>query len=311
MALDSQSVSTSNLNSAAALNEQQQWLKNQLQLLRDSLRPGQQQLADWNTGIMAVSAVPGAGKSHSLSVAAAIAIAKHQLHSRKQLVIVTYTRSAAANIKNKIRDRLIELKLPPGGFVVHTLHGLALQIANSQKELSELNLDNATITVPTVGHRIIRSAVDSWIMKNPRHYQMLIEGVQFDGEETEKLRRQSVLRTEILPSLTNVAVREAKSSGLLPEDLWEWSQTAIDNYQVLAIAAGLYQQYQELMKSRDFIDYDDMILAALRVLDYEPMRLLWQSQVFGVFEDEAQDSSPLQAKLISIWLVTPSQHLIW
>jgi DNA helicase II / ATP-dependent DNA helicase PcrA len=300
MVLDSQDLSTSNFNSVAALKEQQQWLDNQLLLLRNSLRKGQKQLADWKLGQMAVSAVPGAGKSHSLSVAAAIAIAKNQLHSRKQLVIVTYTRSAAANIKNKIRDRLKELKLPPGGFVVYTLHGLALQIANSQKELSGLNLDNVTITVPTVGHRIIRSAVDRWIVKNSLHYQMLIEGIQFDGEETENLRRQSVLRTEILPNLTHIAVREAKSSGLLPEDLWEWSQTATDNYQVLAIAAGLYQQYQELMKSRDFIDYDDLILAALRVLNHEPMRVLWQNQVFAVFEDEAQDSSPLQEKLISI-----------
>ena len=284
----------------SASSQQQKWLENELQVLRNSLRSGQQQLADWNTGQMAVSAVPGAGKSHSLSVAAAIAIARHQLHSRKQLVIVTYTRSAAANIKSKIRDRLKDLKFPPGGFVVHTLHGLALQIANSQKELSGLNLDNVTILVPTVGHRIIRSAVDGWISKNPRHYQVLIEGIQFDGEETEKLRRQSVLRTEILPSLTSIAVKEAKSSGLLPEDLWEWSQTTTDNYQVLAIATGLYQQYQELMKSRDFVDYDDMILAALRVLDYEPMRFLWQNQVFAVFDDEAQDASPLQEKLISI-----------
>ena len=295
-----------------AASSQQQWLDSQLQLLRQSLRSGQQQLVNWQGGIMAVSAVPGAGKSHSLAVAAAVAIAKHQLHSRKQLVIVTYTRSAAANIKSKIRDRLKELKLPPGGFVVHTLHGLALQIANSQKELSGLNLENATIAVPGLGHRIIRSAVDKWIIKNPDHYKLLLEGVAFDGEETEKLRRQSVLRTEILPSLTNIAVREAKSSGLLPQDLWEYSKEAQDRYQVLAIAAGLYEQYQELMRSRDFVDYDDMILAALKVLDYAPMRVLWQNQVFAVFEDEAQDSSPLQEKLISILAgnSTPQPNLI-
>ncbi len=279
---------------------QQDWLMAQIQSLRHNLRQGQQGLADWNHGKIAVSAVPGAGKSHSLAIAAAIAIAKHQLHSRRQLVIVTYTRSAAANIKSKIRDRLKELKLPPRGFVVQTLHGLALQIANSHKELSGLNLDNATIMVPNLGHRIIRSSVDQWINKHPQHYQSLLEGISFDGEETEKLRRQSVLRTEILPSLTNMAVREAKSSGLLPAELWEWSQTTDDNYQVLAIAAGLYEQYQELMQARDFVDYDDMILAALKVLDYQPMRTLWQNQVFGVFEDEAQDSSPLQEKLIAI-----------
>ena len=280
--------------------EQVQWLESQLQLLRSKLRRGQQGLASWSGGEMAVSAVPGAGKSHSLSVAAAIAIASNSLHSRRQLVIVTYTRSAAANIKNKIRDRLRDLKLTPGGFIVHTLHGLALNIANSRKELSGLNLDNVTIVVPNVGHRIIRGAVERWIGEHPRQYQTLLEGVQFDGEETERLRRQSVLRTEVLPGLTYTVVREAKSSGLLPEQLQEMSQNATDEYGILQIAAGLYKEYQQLMRSQDLIDYDDMILAALKVLEYPPMRLLWQNQVYGVFEDEAQDSSPLQEKLISI-----------
>ena len=280
--------------------EQAEWLETQLQLLRNSLRTGQQGLAYWRGGEMAVSAVPGAGKSHSLSVAAAIAIAQNHLHSRKQLVVVTYTRSAAANIKSKIRDRLKDLMLPPGGFVVHTLHGLALNIANSQKELSGLDLDRVTIVVPNMGHRIIRGAVEKWIAEHPRQYQRLLEGVQFDGEETERLRRQSVLRTEVLPGLTNTVVREAKSSGLLPEQLEELSQHARDEYGILNIAAGLYQEYQQSMRSQDLIDYDDMILAALKVLEYTPMRLLWQNQVYGVFEDEAQDSSPLQEKLISI-----------
>ena len=280
--------------------ERSQWLESQLSLLRNSLRTGQQGLANWTGGEMAVSAVPGAGKSHSLSVAAAIAIARNQLHSRRQLVVVTYTRSAAANIKSKIRDRLKALMLPPGGFVVYTLHGLALNIANSRKELSGLDLDNVTIVVPNTGHRIIRGAVERWIAQHPKQYQRLLEGVQFDGEETERLRRQSVLRTEVLPDLTNTVVREAKSSGLLPEQLEKLSQNATDEYGILEIAAGLYKEYQQLMRSQDLVDYDDMILAALKVLEYPPMRMLWQNQVYGVFEDEAQDSSPLQEKLISI-----------
>ncbi|MEM8829882.1 MAG: ATP-dependent helicase [Cyanobacteria bacterium P01_G01_bin.19] len=283
-----------------AKQEQAQWLESQLQLLRKSLRRGQQGLASWSGGEMAVSAVPGAGKSHSLSIAAAIAIARNRLHSRRQLVVVTYTRSAAANIKSKIRDRLKTLKLPPGGFVVYTLHGLALNIANSRQELSGLDLDKVTIVVPNMGHRIIRTAVEKWIGNHPLEYQTLLEGVQFDGEETERLRRQSVLRTEVLPSLTNTAVREAKSSGLLPEELARLSDGAADEYGILSIAAGLYQEYQQLMRSQDMVDYDDMILAALKVLEYPPMRMLWQNQVYGVFEDEAQDSSPLQEKLISI-----------
>ena len=287
--------------------ERSQWLEQELISLKNSLRRGQQGLANWRGGEMAVSAVPGAGKSHSLSVAAAVAIAQNQLHSRKQLVVVTYTRSAAANIKSKIRDRLKDLMLPPGGFVVHTLHGLALNIANSRKELSGLNLDNVTIVVPNTGHRIIRGAVERWIAAHPVEYQNLLEGVQFDGEETERLRRQSVLRTEVLPSLTQTVVREAKSSGLLPEQLAQMSEAATDRYGILSIAAGLYQEYQQAMRLQDLVDYDDMILAAIRVLEYPPMQMLWQNQVYGVFEDEAQDSSPLQEKLISILAGNPDE----
>jgi DNA helicase II / ATP-dependent DNA helicase PcrA len=287
-------------NQTAGSPERTQWLEAELQRLKNSLRTSQRGLAEWQGGEMAVSAVPGAGKSHSLSVAAAIAIAQNQLHSRKQLIVVTYTRSAAANIKGKIRDRLKDLMLPPGGFAVHTLHGLALNIANSRRELSGLDLDKVTIVVPNTGHRIIRGAVEKWIGEHPQQYQRLLEGVQFDGEETERLRRQSVLRTEVLPGLTNTVVREAKSSGLLPQELQALSQDATDEYGILQIAAGLYAEYQQSMRSQDLVDYDDMILAALKVLEYPPMRLLWQNQVYGVFEDEAQDSSPLQEKLISI-----------
>jgi DNA helicase II / ATP-dependent DNA helicase PcrA len=275
-----------------------------LQELRSTLRPGQREIADWNEGRLAVSAVPGAGKSTGMAVAAAMAIAKHQLHSRRQLVVVTFTRSAAANIKSKIREHLKKLSLPQGGFVVHTLHGLAWSIARSAPERSGLNPDAVLIT-PTQGSRLVRTSVEQWLGMNPTLYQRLLEGRQFDGEETERLRRQSVLRTEILPALAETVIREAKSSGLSPDDLR--NQVTSDEYAILSIAAGLYEQYQLQLQYRNFIDYDEMILGALRVLEHPPVRSRWQAQVFAVFEDEAQDSSPLQTQLLEI-LATNSEQ---
>ncbi len=278
-----------------------------LELLRNQLRPGQQQMADWQGGPLAVSAVPGAGKSHGMAVAAAIAIARNQLHPRRQLVVVTFTRSAAATIKNKIRDHLKELSLPPGSLLVHTLHGLALSIALRHPELSELDLENSTLILPTPSNRINRACVEKWIAEHPKHYQRLIEGIKFDGEETERLRRQSVLRTEILPNLSWKATQQAKSSGLTPEDLRRLSEESTDEYQILAIAAGLYENYQQMLRDRNLIDYDEMILAALRVLDNSTAREQWQKQIFAVFEDEAQDSTPLQSKLLEILAARPGE----
>jgi DNA helicase II / ATP-dependent DNA helicase PcrA len=278
--------------------------------IRSELRAGQQRMADWEGGPLAVSAVPGAGKSTGMAAASAIAIARYQLHSRRQLIVVTFTRSAAANIKSKIRERLQELSLPQGGFAVHTLHGLALNIAMRYPDLSGLNLENSTLVTPTQNHRLIRTCVELWIAENPRRYQILLEGLQFDGEETERLRRQSVLRTEILPQLANTVIHEAKSSGLLPEQLLETSATSGDAYQILAVAGGLYQKYQVLLKSRESIDYDEMILAALRVLENPGARSKEQSQVFAVFEDEAQDSTPLQTQLLETLAIDPNNpHL--
>ncbi len=281
--------------------------------IRNTLRSGQQEMADWKSGPLAVSAVPGAGKSTGMAAAAAIAISrqyekaiKSSKNTRRQLVVVTFTRSAAANIKAKIRRYLHDFfSLPPSGFVVHTLHGLALNIASRYPNLSGLDLENVTLITPNQSHRFIRSTVEQWISSNPRVYSRLIEGIQFDGEETERLRRQSVLRTEVLPDLATMVIHEAKSSGLSPQDLRNLSSQTTDDYEILAVAASLYEQYEILMREREFINYDDMILAALRVLANPNARHIEQNQVFAVFEDEAQDSSPLQTQLLSILASEP------
>lgn len=284
----------------------------QLQQIANSLRPGQRSLAEWRAGPLAVSAVPGSGKSTGMAAGAAIAIAHHQLHARKQLVLVTFTRSAAANLKAKVRQHLRALSLPLNSFVVHTLHGLALNIASRHPEVSGINLspldsEGTTLVSPTQSHRLIRTAVERWIDHNATAYQRLIEGRSFDGEETERLRRQTVLRTEVLPALAYTVIHEAKSSGLLPDALAAVAQMltfdiaeGTTDYAVIGIAAGLYDHYQSLLIENGLIDYDDMILAALKTLDDEPICKLWQSRVFAIFEDEAQDSSPLQTQLLEV-----------
>lgn len=285
-----------------------------LQTLYDRLRPGQQPMANWQSGPLAVSAVPGSGKSTGMAIASALLLARRMLEESKtqpgELILVTFTRSAVANLKGKIRQYLQELALPPQGFMVYTLHGLALNIATRHPELSGLNLSQMTLVSPNQSNRLIRASVEQWVAANPKIYQQLLEGRQWDGEETERLRRQSVLRTEVLPELAFTAIHEAKSSGLFPADLQELSRFVNDEYDLLDIAAGLYDRYQTLLQSRGYLDYDDMILAALRVLENEPARQLWRSQVYAVFEDEAQDSSPLQTRLLEILAQNPIDDTI-
>jgi DNA helicase II / ATP-dependent DNA helicase PcrA len=274
----------------------------ELENLRATLRAGQQLMADWHGGELAVSAVPGAGKSTGMAVAGAIAIAKYKLHRNQQLVIVTFTRSAASNIRKRVRDILQTMRLPQSAFTVNTLHGLAFSIASSQPALSGLGSSTVQIISEPQKLRLIRQATTLWLKDNPQLYEQLVIGRGFDGEDTERMRRQTVLRTDVLPSLAKEAIASAKSSSLTPDDL-----LYSDAGDILLVAAGLYAAYDRLLRAQGAIDYDDMILGALRVLENPSVRRFWQERIFAVFEDEAQDSSPLQTKLLEILAENPQQ----
>jgi DNA helicase II / ATP-dependent DNA helicase PcrA len=275
--------------------------------LRNTLRPGQLEMANWQGGPLAVSAVPGAGKSHGMAAAAAIALATHPLGRSQQLVLVTFTRSAALHLKQKVRAFLKELDLPQTGFMVQTLHGLALNIASRNPQRSELDLTRTALISPYQSHRLIRQCVEQWIQMQPQLYRQLLEVGTLSGEEGERLRRQSALRTDILPALAQIVVHEAKSSGLTPEDLLHLAERLPDELPILTIASGLYAEYNTLLRETGWIDYDDMILGALQVLEDPSILKSWQAQIFAVFEDEAQDSTPLQFKLLELLAADPAQ----
>ncbi|MEO1131172.1 MAG: ATP-dependent helicase [Cyanobacteria bacterium J06639_1] len=279
-----------------------------LDRIRRSLRQKQRVLAEWSGGSMAVSAVPGAGKSTGMAGGAAVAIAQNVLHRQKQLAIVTFTRSAAAQIRDKVRQHLQALKLPPGSFSVYTIHGLSLAIAHQHPDLSGIDEDTSLLSEADK-QRLIRKAVDRWIDEQPRLFHELVEGREFDGEESERQRRITTLRSEILPNLARTLIQEAKSSDCSPDRLFEIAEQPVRTpateggenvqaYPILAIAAGLYRAYETLRQEKRSIDYDDMTRAALRVLQNPLVRSQWQQHIFAVFEDEAQDSSLQQKELL-------------
>ena len=96
---------------------------------------------------MAVSAVPGSGKTFTLSALAARLIADGFIDPEldQRILIVTYTNSGVENFKAAIRRRLDELDLPMFGFDVRTLHSLALEIIRFAD--TGLSTDGSTFVV--------------------------------------------------------------------------------------------------------------------------------------------------------------------
>lgn len=277
-------------------------LEQKIESLVANLRQGQKQLAKWKSGKMAVSAVPGAGKSHGLATAAAITIARNNLNSNRQLVIVTYTRSAAASIEKKINEILRnDLQRLPVGFTVQTIHSLAVNIANRYPQMSQLDMENRILSDIKSNHLLMLETINQWVTHNPELYELLLQGnIKTNDDEGEILQRESLLLNDILPKVAYNAVSLIKSSDLTLNDSFSLPDNPENPYPLMKIAKGLYEEYQALMIKTQRLDYDDLILSALRVLKFDRAREVLQEEVFAVFEDEAQDSSPLQEKLLEI-----------
>ncbi len=265
--------------------------------LRQELRPGQQRMAAWAGGPLAVAAVPGAGKSTGMAAAAALVLARRPRGDRRTLLLVTFTRAAALALRRKLRHYLQRLELPQDGFQVLTLHGLGLQIAQSAPESSGIDWANATLISPNRGSHLLQEAVDRWMAESPETIARLVELAGLEGGESERLRRLAVLRGDVLPRLAQVAIQEAKSSGCDPAALGD-RLADCEGALLPAIAQGIYRHYQRILRAADLFDYDDMMLAALTALADQTLCRRWQSELLGVFEDEAQDSSPLQTRLL-------------
>ena len=89
-------------------------------------RPGQIEVLSYTNGRMGISAVPGSGKTHTLSCLASQLVADPRLQEDQEVLIVTLVNSAVQNFSSRIAAFINEKGLLPNlGYRVRTLHGLA------------------------------------------------------------------------------------------------------------------------------------------------------------------------------------------
>lgn len=102
--------------------------------LIDNLRATQRAVLDeYDGGRMGISAVPGSGKTFTLSMLAADIILSGDLDLNQEILIVTLSNSAVDNFSQRISSMIEKEGLLPGmGYRVRTLHGLAHDIVRER-----------------------------------------------------------------------------------------------------------------------------------------------------------------------------------
>ncbi|MBN1146205.1 MAG: ATP-dependent helicase [Anaerolineales bacterium] len=261
-----------------------------------TLRPNQQAILGYRSGRMGVSAVPGSGKTWTLSLLAAQIVADGGLADDQEVLVVTLVNSAVENFYRRVSAFVKSWGLLPYmGYRVRTLHGLAHDIVRERPSLVGLS-DQFQIVDERESDAIRREAARAWLREHPYDLDDLLDPELDDG-------RREWLRREPLPDLVSgvsmAFVRYAKDLRLVPERLRELLDGLPLPLPLAEMGWAIYADYQRALAYRGALDFDDLIRLALLALEADPdylarLRDRWPF----ILEDEAQDSSRLQEAIL-------------
>ena len=250
-------------------------------------RTSQAEILRYQGGTLGISAVPGSGKTHTLSALAAQIIASGSLGLDQEVLIVTLVNSAVDNFSARIGGFVRASGLIPHiGYRVRTLHGLAHDIVRENPSL--VGLDNRfAIVDEREADAIRKDAASAWLAAHPYDLDILLD------PSVEGSRRDWIIR-EKLPELVNglatAFIRSAKDRRQTPESL-RIRLDASTSLPLAEIGWDIYTNYQRALTYRGAVDFDDLIRLALEALTISPELLKRLQKRFPyILEDEAQDS---------------------
>lgn len=234
--------------------------------LLEGLDPEQREAAESLVGPTCILAGAGTGKTRTVTHRIAYGIAKGQFAANRVLAL-TYTSRAAG----ELRARLRQLGIP--GVAVKTFHAAALsQLEFFWPQLAGVPAPN----VLTSKSKLIASAAESLKL-------------QFDAAMLRDVAAEIEWRKYTMRSLEQyeqiIDTRPAVA-GLRPN-------------QLLAVL----KSYEELKIKSQKLDWEDVLILTLGMLQAEPRALAHVQQQYRFFTvDEYQDISPLQHALLDTWL---------
>ncbi len=263
----------------------------------DFLRPSQQAILRYCGGRLGVAAVPGSGKTFTLSALAVQLIAEGHLHDDQEVLIVTLVNSAVDNFTVRIRQMLQQRGLIPYlGYRVRTLHGLAHDIVRERPSLAGLE-ERFQIVDERLASLICQQVVEDWLAGSPHG---LDDWLALELENRlDWVRRERL--PELLYDLASAFIRSCKNLCLRPEDLRARLDAAPAPLPLAEIGWWIYDRYQKALRYRGAVDFDDLIMLAYQVLRADPHYLARLQHRFPyILEDEAQDSSQMQENILRL-----------
>jgi DNA helicase II / ATP-dependent DNA helicase PcrA len=235
--------------------------------LLDSLNERQREAVTMTEGPLLILAGAGSGKTRVITVRIAYLIAERDV-APHNILAVTFTNKAAQEMRERV-NRLIGQRRMESAPLVSTFHSLCVRMLRRDIEkLGEGYTRSFTIYDQDDSTRVIKACV---------------KDLGYDDQRLGARQTQS-------------AISQAKNSGL---DAEQYAARVEGHDERRAAIARVFRLYEERLVSNNALDFDDLLIKAVRLLRVsEEVRNYYNERFRYILVDEYQDTNALQFALI-------------
>jgi DNA helicase II / ATP-dependent DNA helicase PcrA len=241
--------------------------------LLDELNPQQRLAVETTEGPVLILAGAGTGKTCAITFRMANLIA--QRVPAEAILAVTFTNKAAEEMRNRVSDLLLRAGMPPAEPWVSTFHSLCTRLLRREAPSAGLPRDFAIYDdddqLSAVKLAMTKLAIDDDAL-TPRNILSQISYAKNHGQSPEKVRSEA------------------------------FGQDA-------RRVADVYAEYERLLHQSNALDFDDLLLRSVRLLqEATHVREKWQARFKYLHVDEYQDTNRVQYDLMRL-LNGPKQNV--
>jgi DNA helicase-2/ATP-dependent DNA helicase PcrA len=242
--------------------------------LLGGLNEAQKEAALTTTGPLLILAGAGSGKTKTLTHRIALLVAEQKVWP-SHILAVTFTNKAA----REMRERLASLLRQP----------------NDRSFMPWMG------TFHSICVRLLR--MDGEAIKIPRNF------VIYDEDDRRGLIKQamktlSISDKDMKPTAVSGVISAAKNALQDPDEFEASAQ-----YPFQKSVAKVYREYEIRKKAAQALDFDDLLIEAVRLLrDSKEIREKWRTQFEYILIDEYQDTNAAQYQLVKL-LVNDQQNI--
>ena len=233
-----------------------------------SLNPQQIEAVKATDGPLLILAGAGSGKTRVITVRIAYLIAEKGV-APNNILAVTFTNKAAAEMRSRVEDLLKGQKLPSAP-LISTFHSLCVRMLRQDIEkLEEGYTRSFTIYDTDDSTKVIKAC----------------------------LKELGLDEKQLPPRTVRNAISSAKNSG---KDATDFASATEYTDEKRAAIAKAFQMYDARLNKANALDFDDLLIKTVQLLRRSPeTREKYNNRFRYILVDEYQDTNPLQFALIS------------